>query len=145
MHVEKIWKRKNGMVTIALPEVKSGRAVAYCYFDLRGRGGMGPVRGPLLCGTRASERAAAGLDAGLAPLPGFCRCSACTSVFDPGFADGLCPAFASGLAPDVAPAVVPGRASGLGPDFIQGCLLPPDFDIPGFWGLAMLTTISRST
>ena len=115
------------------------------YFDLRGRGGMGPVRGPLLCGVRASERAGAGFDVGLAPLPGFCRCSAGVSARASGFAVGLCPGFAAGLTPDAAPAFVPGRASGLDPDFIQGCLLPPDLDMPGFCGLAMLTTISRST
>jgi len=31
MHVEMIWKRKNGMVTIALPDEASDRAVVYCY------------------------------------------------------------------------------------------------------------------
>ena len=101
------------------------------------------VRGPFPCGVRVSGREAV-FEAGCAPLPGFCFCPIGVSARASGFGDGLFSEAAAGRVPDAVRGFSPGFAPGLGPDFIQGCLLPPDLDMPGFWGRAMLTTISRS-
>jgi hypothetical protein len=145
MHVEKVWRQQKGTNARALPEDKAGRTLAGCYFDLRGRAGMLPVRGLLPCNGRASVRDAAGLDAGLAPFVGACRFAGTVSLFAASLGEGLFPVFAVGRVPDAALGFVPGFAPVVGLDFIQGCLLPPDFDMPGFWGRAILTTISLST
>ena len=98
-----------------------------CYFGERVRCVLPALAGRLPGNGLASDRAA-GFVPGFAALAGLSRWSGAES--DLGF----------GRAPGFAPPVAPG----FGPDFIQGCLLPPDLDMPGFWGRAMLTTIPRS-